>query len=69
MGGVITALYHGRMKRIKIMDNITVTLSIENIDDIRSFIKKVSMIKEFAKLDSDQKLKILCSYPVIMRMV
>lgn len=30
------------------MDNITVTLSIENIDDIRSFIKKVSMIKEFA---------------------
>lgn len=69
MGGVITALYYERMKRIKIMNNITVTLSIENIDDIRSFIKKVSMIKEFAKLDSDQKLKILYSYPVIIRMV
>ena len=51
------------------MNNIAVTVSIENIDDIRSFIKKVSMIKEFAKLDSDQKLKILCSYPVVMKMV
>lgn len=69
MGGVITALYYERMKRIKIMNNITVTVSIENIDDIRSFIKKVSMIEEFAKLDSDQKLKILCSYPVVMKFI
>lgn len=69
MGGVITALYHGRMKRIKIMDNITATIQIKNKDDFSSFIKKVSMIEEFIKLDYDQKLKILCSYPVIMRMV
>ena len=51
------------------MNNITVTVSIENRDDISSFIKKVSMIAEFAKLDSDQKLKILCSYPVVMKFI
>lgn len=51
------------------MDNITATIQIKNKDDFSSFIKKVSMIEEFIKLDYDQKLKILCSYPVIMRMV
>lgn len=46
-----------------------ITVSIENKDDFSSFIKKISTIEEFAKLNSDQKLKILCSYPIIMKMV
>lgn len=69
MGGVTAALYYGRMKRIKIMNNITATIQIKNKDDFSSFIKKISTIEEFAKLNSDQKLKILCSYPIIMKMV
>lgn len=39
------------------MNNITVTVSIENINDIRSFIKKVSMIKEFAKIGFRSKIE------------
>lgn len=50
-------------------DTLTVTVSIENRDDISSFIKKVSMIEEFTKLDYEEQLKILCSYPVIMKFV
>lgn len=37
---------------------------IANTDDIISFAQKLSQMQEFKKLTSDQKLNIICSYPV-----
>lgn len=37
---------------------------IANTYDIISFAQKISQMQEFKKLTSDQKLNIICSYPV-----
>lgn len=41
----------------------TAKADIANFDDIKSFAKKISQMPEFKKLTSDQKLKIIFSYP------
>ena len=38
-------------------------IKIANYDDIVSFTKSLAQIPEFCKLSSDEKLKIIYSYP------
>lgn len=44
-------------------------VSITNYNDILSFAKSLTQIPEFCKLSSDEKLKIIYSYPFMYEII
>ena len=49
--------------------NYYVHIKITNYDDILSFTKYLAKIPEFCKLSSDEKLKIIYSYPFVYEII
>lgn len=47
------------------MEKFDAKIIVENAKDLQNFCEEISQIPEFQKLTSDQKLRIVCCYPIV----
>ena len=47
------------------MENFDAKIIVENAKDLKNFCDKIGQIPEFQKLTSEQKLRIVCCYPIV----